>query len=149
MSTATELLRLSTPEETNEAIRKTIEYDLTKDEARQVVQIRFRAGLPVAECVERALSTRPRIERKELIIGKVLDTRAVRLIADRGPATVSRLLQRKLAARFPDVICQRVSAAAGRFTLLLKEEEASRLRGALAGSSLEQAVTDLLLDLEP
>jgi hypothetical protein len=55
MSTASELLRLSSSELIREAIVSAIEYDLTKDKSRQVVQIHERTGEPIAECVQRAL----------------------------------------------------------------------------------------------
>lgn len=144
MSTASELLRLEDTAEVEDALRAMIENDLTKEEARQVVQIRRRSGRPIPQCVSEALLTRPRIERQELIMGAVLDAGAVQEIQRMGDDEASRVLQRKLAATLPDVMVQLARVSGDRFTLLLKEDEAVKLRKEVGASPLERWVTDLL-----
>jgi ParB-like chromosome segregation protein Spo0J len=144
MSTAAELLRLASSELVAIAIKAAAQHRLTKEEARQLVQIYGRSGEALQECISRVLLTRPRVERSELIIGSLLSPEAQRNAAELGEEQSAKRLRLLLAHRFPDVVCQAVRVRAGRFSMLFSEEDAAKLRRRLAGRTLEAVATQLL-----
>lgn len=144
MSTAAELLRLPDNELVTSAIKAAAQYRLTKEEARQLVQISGRSGEGLQECIGRVLQTRPRVERSELIIGSLLSPEAQRNATELGEEQAARRLRLLLAHYFPDVVCQAVRVRAGRFSVLFSEEDAAKLRQRLAGRTLETVATHLL-----
>ena len=143
MSTGAELLRLPTAELVDQAIRAAVENGLTKEEARQVVQIFERSGQGLAECIVRALKTRPRVERSELIIGSLLSESAQRVAAELGNEESTHKLKLALAKRYPDVLCRATRINGDKFSLLLDEAEAGKLRQKLGGQSVESMVTEV------
>ncbi|BDU68722.1 hypothetical protein GETHOR_08230 [Geothrix oryzae] len=142
MSTAAELLRFGNSDLIREAITSAIEHDLSKEEARQVVQIWVRTSESVHECVLRALKSRTRIERSELILGSLLSTSAREISKSLGGEALSRKLQLLLAQRFPTVIPKALRINGDRFSILLSEADALALRQALNGKSIEATLTE-------
>lgn len=144
MSTATELLRLSSHNLVAGAMKAAVEYGITREEARQIVQIRKRSGAPIAECVRQALRTRPRIERSELIMGTLLTDIARQHVARLGVDSITKQVRRMLARNYPDVMCQAVRISAERFSLLFSEENANAFRAAIGDDSVEVTITRLV-----
>ena len=142
MSAASELMRLDSDEEVVEAIQSAIEFAMTRDEARQVVQIRTRADVPVRECVERALHTRPKVERTELILGSFTTPKSAALAKELGDGASEKRLKRVLARNFPEVICKSVRVNGTRFALMFEEAQAKKLRASIGVSSLEGVISD-------
>lgn len=144
MSTAAELLRLGSPDLVREAVTSAIEHDLSKEEARQLVQIRARSSEPIEECVRRALGTRLRIERSELILGSLLSGSAQQVAHQLGNDVLARRLKLVMANRFPDVVPKALRINGDRFTVLLAEADAANLRAALQGKSIEATLTEFV-----
>jgi hypothetical protein len=144
MSTAAELMRLPDTESAGAAIKAAVQNRFTKEEARQLVQISERSGETVDGCIKRVLLTRPRVERSELIIGTLLSPIAQKKVAEIGDEPATKRLRLLLAHQFPDVVCQSVRIRCGRFSVLVSEDNADKLRKGLAGRSLETVVTQLL-----
>ena len=147
MSTASELLRLG--DLVTEAIPDAIANNLTKDEARQVVQLHQRSGKSISDCMRQSLLTRPRIEHLELIIGSLLSPAAIGLASVLGNEESTRLLSRRMAARFPEIVCKAVRVNGDRFSIMLDSEAASALRQHAGSSTVEQVITDLLSNGNP
>lgn len=147
MSTAAELLRLGSPDLIREAVTSAIEHDLSKEEARQVVQIRARTSEPIDECVRRALATRPRIERSELILGSLLSGAAKQIARQLDNDALARKLKLVLAGRFPNVVPKALRINGDRFSILLSEADAISLREALEGKSIEATLTELVEEI--
>jgi len=148
MSTAAELMRLDSEELVRTAIKAAVEHSITKEEARQIVQIRERSGDPIQQCINGALKTRPRIERHEMIIGSLLSKDARDRSEKLGGEVLSKKLKIALAREFPNVICRALRVSGDRFSLLFAEEEAKKFRSKLAGESIESMVTRLAGTIE-
>jgi len=144
MSAAAEILRLSSPTAIEHAMRAAVEHNLTREEARQVVQVQKRSGGSIQECVESVLRTRPRVERSELIIGSFVSEVAKARIASLGNEAATRILRRILAREYPNVTCQAVRVNGDRFSLLLSLEDSAKLRSGLRSRSVEGEVTRLV-----
>jgi hypothetical protein len=75
-SAAAELSRLSGQEQV-EAAKAALENRMTKEELRQVVQLRSRTRAPITECVAQALRTRPEVQYIHVFLGSTGDDHAV------------------------------------------------------------------------
>ena len=147
MSTASEIMRLEDDEAIRVALEACAKHDITRNEARQIVQIYERSSGAIQEAIDSALHTRPKVERSEMIIGSLL-TKEAQARTDRlGNEVTTKRLKVKLAKRFPDVVCQAVRVNANKFSLLLKEEDAQSLRDALQGQSVEATISGLIEDI--
>ena len=124
MSTAAQLSRLESPDNIRLAFTAAVENDITKEEARQIVQIFERSGKPLAECISTALTTRPKVIRSELIIGSIISESARQKVAALGEDLATRKLRMALARNFPAVVAQSLRIANNRFSLLLSEAHA-------------------------
>jgi len=148
MSTAAQLARLQSPDRIREAFTAAVENDITKEEARQIVQIFERSGKPLAECISTALRTRPKVVRSELIIGSIISEVARNKVTALGEDIVTRKLRMTLARNFPTVIAQSLRVANSRFSLLLSEAHAKELRALVAPASIEVMISGLVEGLE-
>jgi len=144
MSTAAELMRLGEPEMVRDAIKLAAEENLTKDEARQVVQIRQRSGKSLAECVQQALLTRPKVVRHELILGSLLTDNARSVVSRLGSELVTKKVKLALARRFPDLFAQSVRIDGKRFAIMFAADDATVLRRTIAPDSIETSITRLV-----
>lgn len=142
MSAASELLRLG--DRAAEAIPLAVANCITKEEARQIVQLHKRSGQSVSDCVHQSLLTRPKIERLELILGGLLSPDAQKQAESLGNDGASKLLARRLAQSFPRVFFRSVRVNADRFSLMLEASAAGQLRDQIAPLSVESRVTELL-----
>lgn len=144
MTTASELMRLDSESLVREAFTGAIEHDLTREEARQVVQSRQRSGSSILECIARALATRPRIERSELILGSFVTAKAQRIAEALGNEAAAHRLKIEIARHLPRVVPKALRVNDGRFSLLLSEDAANELRAGLSGKSIEDGLSTLL-----
>ena len=144
MSTATELLRLSSPDLIRQAFIGAIEHEMTKDEARQIVQIRERATTPISDCITQALLTRPRIDRTELILGSLVTPKSQATASRLGNDAATAKLKLLLARHYPDIVARVTRINGNRFSLLFAHEDANVLRRLLGNKSIETAVSELL-----
>jgi len=147
MSTAAELMRLTDADAVRESIAAAIEYEITRDEARQVVQIRERSGKSIRDCFQQALTTRPRIEKSELILGSFVDEEAKKTSRELGNEAIERRLKNLLAQTFRDVVVRALRIKGERFSLLLSIEDSQKLRAALNGESVERVVNRLATEI--
>lgn len=143
MSAATELQRLPDDAITREACVLAIAHQMTRDEARQIVQIFERTRAPIAECVERALATRPKIEHSELILGSLRTAQSQSVVAKLGNDKAAKAVRLAMARRVPEVIPKSLRLNDGRFSLLLDRDAAIALRQAIAPATVEAFITDL------
>jgi hypothetical protein len=148
MSTAAQLVRLKTPERVRAGFKAAVENDMTKEEARQVIQILERSGKPLPDCISTALATRPKIIRSELIIGSLVSDAAKKRVEELGEVNATRKLRMGLARNFPEIIAQSFRIANGRFSLLLSEEHGQKLRLAVAPASIEVMISGMAEALE-
>jgi hypothetical protein len=148
MSTAAQLVRLKTSENIRAGFKAAVEHDMTKEEARQVIQIFERSGKPLAECISTALATRPKVIRSELIIGSLVSDAAKKHVEELGEANATRKLRLALARSYPDIIAQSLRVSNGRFSLLLSEEHGKQLRSLVAPASIEVMISGMAEALE-
>jgi len=141
MSSATEIQRLAEPELIRQAAIAAVENDFSRAEARQLVQIRTRTGVPLPSCVESVIGTRPKVERSELIIGSFLTEKAKAGCASPGNDAAARGILLRLASRFPDITARALRINGDRFSLLLSAEDGTRLRQLIAPQSVEALLT--------
>jgi hypothetical protein len=143
MSTASELLRLSEIGSDNfrEIFKKSIECELTKEEARQLIQIHKRSGKSPYDSLEETLKTRPIIQKSILILGSLLSAKA----KDNAEKSIRESGMRKIyatfARKFPDISLQVFKINSSRFSLLLSEENEKKLRNAIGDISVEEVIT--------
>jgi hypothetical protein len=137
MSSATEIQRLNDPELIRQAAIAAVENDFSRAEARQLVQIHTRTGVPLPTCVESVLATRPKIERSELIIGSFLTEKSKSACTQLGNDAAARAILLRLARRLPDVTARALRINGDRFSLLLSAEDGTRLRQLIAPDSVE------------
>ena len=71
-SVAVELVRLQNAE-AQHLVNSILENGFNTKEIRQVGQLRIRSGRPIDECVKEVLGMRPRIEKRYVFIGAILD----------------------------------------------------------------------------
>lgn len=147
MSVATKLMCLPR-DSLFKAVSAAISHSMTKEEVRQLVQIRARSEQTIDDCIQQVLKTRPRIERSELIIGSLLTGDAQELSNKLGNEELTKRLRRSLAKRFPEVICQAVRVNGKRFSLLFDEKAAQDFRALLSGKTIESAVTELVEEID-
>jgi len=143
MSAATEIQRLEEPGMIREAAIAAIEHDLSRAEARQVVQLQRRTQQPISDCVQSAINTRPKIERSELIIGSFLSEPSRAACAKFGNDEAARLMQRYLAKTYPDIVAKALRINEHRFSLLLTAEDGAKLRGLIRPQSVESLLTQV------
>lgn len=146
MSVATELLRLEEGE--REAIMSAIANRLTKEEARQLVQIQSRSGKSIDTCVGEVLLTRPRIERRELVIGRLTNPAAIEGLGQIGEAKARRAVQAGLARDHPGQTCLSLRMQGnGQFSMLFSPADVAAIRARIAPSSIEQTVANYILSV--
>lgn len=146
MSTAGELVRLPSQAERREAVKLAVTNRLTREEARQLAQLRERTGKPLTDCLTSVLHTRPVVERSELILGSFISEGARQSIESLGPEDASRRIRRALARRFPDVVVTALRISGSRFSLMLKSDAATRLRSLASPLSIEELVTSIIVE---
>jgi len=147
MSAASELLRLG--DKAAQAFPLALSNNISKEEARQIVQLHQRSGQPIDACVKQSLLTRPRIEQMELIIGTILDPLAKAHCAQLGNEDSTKLLSRRLAQRFPDLFFKSIRVNADKFSLLLDTPVSRTFRESIAPNSVESVVNAILMQSTP
>ena len=149
MSTASELLRLdgTSNDVLKEIFRKAIECELTKEEARQVIQIFKRSKKNPLEAFEEALNTRPIIQKSVLILGSLLSSEA----KNKAEASINESGMRKIyatfARHFPDISFQSFKINSPRFSLLLSEENEKLLKKSINPLSVEEGITKTIEEM--
>lgn len=72
-SAGAELARLENDAEEEQVVRGVLTYRLSGSEVRQVVQLRKRSKRPVKECLDEVVGMRPRVEKRYVYVGAVID----------------------------------------------------------------------------
>ena len=140
-SAASELQGLRDPQAVREAFHAALRYELTKEEARQVKQAYLRGQGAVSKCVDAALRTRPRVDRRDVVLGaiteEILTVKLSQVAAgDRDSAFAALLVN-----VFPGVVFIGAGLNAGYFSLVLDSANAKLLRSALNDKPLENIIT--------
>lgn len=148
MSTAAELMRLRSIDVAASAVKAAVEHSLTKEEARQLVQVLERSGDTLAASLNKILLTRPKVERSELVVGSLLSTKAQEKVLALGNDIAAKKVRLLFARNFPSILCQSVRIQPRRFSLLFPDDNAGKLRDALKGASIEATVTHFLEQLD-
>lgn len=148
MSTAAQIVRLRDKDEVTIALKSAVEEALTKEEARQIVQIKERSGKPVATCIEEALLTRPKIVRHELILGSILSDKAVAVMNTLGRDVATKHVKLALARAHPEIVLLTLKLSDRRFSMMLTAEHSAKLRTLIAPNSVESAITRFVEGLE-
>jgi hypothetical protein len=146
MSTAYELLRVPArnAKDQKDLFKSCIEAELTKDEARQVVQIQSRSGGTPSAALDSVLKSRPKIQRSHLVLGSLLSEKAKDNAAQSLKAHGMRKLHAALARNFPEVTPQVFRVANNGFSLLLSDSDHAKLRELVSPATVEQAITKLV-----
>lgn len=140
MTAAVILATLPDSDTIRTAFQAAMKHDLTKEEARQVKQTFSRGLGPIDECVRSVLKTRPRVERREVILGAVGVPSLRERLARLTPSQRNEALRAVLADLFPDVAFAGSNLTRSFFSLVLREDQALKLRSGLGGESLEELV---------
>lgn len=143
MSAATELQRLDGNALTRQACLLAIAHQMTRDEARQIVQIYERTHAPIPECVNRALSSRPKIDHSELILGSLRSSKSQANATQLGDDKAAKAIRLAMAKKVPDVTPKTFRISDGRFSLLLDRDAAILLRQAISPTTVEAFITEL------
>ena len=145
MSTATTLMRLNQTELIEQAFALAIEKGVTKDEALQCVQLHNRSNLNITECFKKALETRIKIERSELILGSIISEKGKEVLTIKPLDYLIKQIRLILARRYPEIIVTSLRLGPGnRFSLFLSADLGSLLREQIAPKTVEQLITSLL-----
>jgi hypothetical protein len=142
MSSAAEITRLEDMDLMRKVAHAAIQSSMTKEEIRQIVQMKTRSNASIEDCIRNALATRPLIERNELILGSLLTEKAKRSVAELGTEAIGRKIQNLMARQFPAVVSKALRVSEERFSLLLSDEDSRQLRLALKGKSVELMITE-------
>jgi hypothetical protein len=149
MSTAYELLRvpaLNTNDQKS-LFKACIEAELTKDEARQIVQIHARSGGTPTAALDSVLKSRPKIQRSHLILGSLLSEKAKNNATQSLKSHGMRKLHAALARSFPAITAQVFRVTSNGFSLLLSDSDHEKLRELVRPATVEQAITKLVENL--
>lgn len=147
-TTASELARVQSIDESRILSAAVIEHQLTSSEVKQVVQIFKRSGKSISESIEDVIKQRPTVERRHIIIGGLLsDTLKERLIP------MSQFERNEMLRHALENIKGKEFAVLGaklgldNFILVGNEQLQAALKSLPGG--FEQAITDyLLLELQ-
>jgi hypothetical protein len=98
-SAAAELARLDKSDQKTVA-DAILEHGLTKNEVRQIIQLRNKLSADVNKCIYQILELRPQIIRKHIFVGAVLDNRLLCLLSSHTQAERDELLLKALEGKF-------------------------------------------------
>jgi len=146
MSVASELARLDDRKLRQSALQSALQYGFTKSEARQLAQLIRRGEGDVVAAVKSVLNTRPRIERRELVLGAIVSEKVKQQVREQGTPEATKRLKLGLARVCPDVFPKSVQVTEGTFSIMLGEGDTKRLQAGLPPGSIEEAITGLLED---
>ncbi len=86
-SSAVEILRLSSLDEQRKVTNKILEDGLTRNEVRQIVQLRNRSNRSIEDCIAEVIGMRPIIEKRYVFLGCINDSKVI--------STLSNLTQKE------------------------------------------------------
>ena len=78
-----------------------LKYQLSKDEVKQIVQIRERSGSQVGKCIEDVLKLRPTIVKKNVFVGTIISKEVVTLLDQMTQAQRDELLKKTMTGILP------------------------------------------------
>ena len=142
MTAASHIARLKDQADQEAVAHAGLTHGFTSEETRQVVETKIHSGQPVARCVETVLRLRPRIERKDLLIGAVTSENLrnrLSQMTQRERDEVLRNAMSQCVAGLPEWVG---SLSAARFTLLGDETFGQRIRALPDG--FESAINSCL-----
>jgi len=143
LTQAAEIARLHPDEQAmRDLATQTIENGFTGEETRSVIQLMKRRGISTEAAVAEVLQGRPTIERRHVLIGTLSDEVRSRSTRLTNPEK-ERLLTSALRAI--GVRAQDAKLSVRRYTLVLDDDEASRLRDeGLDADTLEAKLNEAL-----
>jgi hypothetical protein len=144
-SVASELVQL--PEGDHEpAARRVIELKLSKDEVKQVVQLRRRSHKAIDDCFDDILRLRPQVVRQHIFIGAVRESLREPL-AKLDQAARNLVLKSALDTVLPTAVTRASRLGIARFSLVGDDALAAQLRRLTPDfeSSINTALGGLLL----
>ncbi|MEI8373794.1 MAG: hypothetical protein WCJ35_13280 [Planctomycetota bacterium] len=141
-SVASELQGLREPSAIREAFGAALTNNLSKEEARQIKQAFTRGQGSISKCIEGALKTRPRIERREVVLGAITDATVVAAMSRFDAADYDSEFRNLLGIIFPGVVFIGATLNAGYFSLVLDSANAKRMRAILNYNPLEHTITE-------
>jgi len=141
MTTAMVLVTLPDPDATRAAFEAAIEHNITRGEAVQVRQAYLRGMGPIGKCIDSALRTRPRIERREAILGAITLPEVSNKLGTLTPEERTRVLEAAMHKAFPGVCYRGCNLGMRYFSLLFNERESQALRASLGERSLEETIS--------
>lgn len=144
MSVASELMRLDSDMMTQAAVKTALQYGMSKSEARQLVQIVKRGEKNLETAVDLVLKTRPKVERRELIVGGITSETAQSAVLARGVDISAKKLKLDLAKLCPDVFPKSVTISSNTFSIMLLDGDTAKLHQCFSGRSIEESITSLL-----
>lgn len=102
-STASEIARLTTPEEHKYVAKSTLEYSLSKNEVIQVIEVRNKFSKPIGECVEEILRMRPKIVKRYLFIGAIKSANVRNRLSTISQEERDTLFSKAVTTNYPDL----------------------------------------------
>jgi hypothetical protein len=150
MSTAANLIRIREPELIEKAFTLAIENEITKDEAKQLIQIYNRSDISVENCFDKILSSRTKIEKSELILGSILSDQAKEKLILIPKDVLLKKMKMELARKYPNVVILGLKLGPeNRFSLFLSASDGVVFRKLIFPKTVEQTITFLLEGVSP
>jgi len=145
IETAEAVARLQSQEEQEFVAKAVLEHRLSKQEVKQIVQIRERSGKPIVECTEDALRMRPQIEKRHILIGAIISPNVREVLIQMKQQERDQFLKNALILHAPELPPWEGHLGIDRFTLVGSEDFSATVLGLPGG--FEEAV-NLYLETE-
>lgn len=144
---AAEIARLGTEHEKQVLAKAALEHQVTVPEMKQVIQIRQRSEKSIEQSIDAVIKQRPIVERRYLIIGKLLSDRLLMSLENMSQQDQNVLLDRALILHGPGKPTYGAKLAVKFFYIVGDEDYHKNILSLPNG--FERDVTDfLLLELE-
>lgn len=136
-SVASEIARLVTVEEIEQLAAAGVDYRLSKEEVRGIIQRKRRANVPLAQALNDVLKLRPVVERQHLFLGLLSD--------DMNEEEARRNIRQRLSSLLGARNVLAVKCRNHKFSIVLTPEGASsdRVRRFLSPGNLQTYINSL------
>lgn len=141
-ASASHIARLKSDSDQHEIAEAALKYRLSKEEIRQVIQIRERSNKAIHECIEEILKMRPQIVQKYLFLGAVISSATQGILRGLRQAECDQLLKNAINSCFPDLPTWEGRLTTERFTIIGDKALDLAIRSIPGG--FEQAINDCI-----
>jgi hypothetical protein len=117
MSTAAEISKVP-PDDQLILAQQALERGFSKDEVKQVVQLRQRSREPIERCIEKIVALRPQVEQRHAFIGAISDQALKKRLAAISQANRDSILRSAIETRLSGLSDFTARLGVGRFSVI-------------------------------